>query len=72
MNYLTPAQWVVLDNMIHGWTPRTNLDYGMADEAYIWLVNNEYIKDGRLTALGETATLTHRIKKTSGEKHGNI
>lgn len=63
MNYLTPAQWLVLDNMINRWDPRTNLDYELADEAYRWLVNNEYIKDGILTALGETATLTHRVKK---------
>jgi len=63
MNYLTPAQWTVLDNMIHSWDIHTNLNYKMAEEAYRWLVNNEYIKDGRLTALGETATLTHVIIK---------
>jgi hypothetical protein len=63
MQYLTAAQWIVLDNLLHGWPFKTNLDHYLAAEAYLWLVRNEYIKDGSLTDLGKVATLTHVIRK---------
>lgn len=58
MTTLAAAQWLVLDNLKQGWPYRTNLDCSLADEAYLACVNNETIKDGRLTDAGRAALLT--------------
>lgn len=57
---MTASQWIVLDNLKHGWPFRTNLSSSMADKAYLWCVNNEYVKDGRITPAGEAALLLCR------------
>ena len=50
---LTAARWLVLDNLREGWPYSTNLDCNIAGEAYLWCVNNELVKDGRITDAGK-------------------
>jgi hypothetical protein len=57
-NQMTAAQWLVLDNVKHGWPYATNLSSDTADEAYLWCVRNEYIKDARITPAGEALLRT--------------
>lgn len=52
---MTPAQWLVLDNLAHNWPYTTNLDRQLAEDAYLWAVRNEYIKDGQITLAGRGA-----------------
>ncbi len=54
---MTAAQWLVLDNVKQGWDYRTNLQHLVAEEAYLWLVRNELIRDGKITPAGEAALL---------------
>ena len=61
---MTAAQWLVLDNLQHDWDYWTNLDKTVADEAYLWCIRNEFIKDGKITAGGFCALLTHKPKTT--------
>ena len=49
---LTASQWLVLDNLKSGWSYYTNMDRTKAEEAYLWCVRNEYIKDGKITDAG--------------------
>lgn len=65
---ITPAQWLVLDNLKSNWPYTANLDKTLADAAYLWAVNNEYIKDGKLTDLGSMVLKTAHIESpNSGE-----
>lgn len=65
---ITPAQWLVLDNLKSNWPYATNLDKQLADESYLWAVNNEYIKDGKLTDSGRMMLKTAHIESpNSGE-----
>lgn len=49
---VTASQWLVLDNLKQGWPYWTNLSRLFADEAYLWAVRNEYVRDGQLTDAG--------------------
>ena len=53
------AEWLVLDNVKNGWPYRSNLSWDMADKAYLRCVENEYIKNGRITPAGELALMTN-------------
>ena len=57
---MTAAQWIVLDNVKNRWPYQTNLSHDVADEAYLWCVRNEYVKDGIITPAGETALVINR------------
>ncbi len=54
---MTAAQWLVLDNLKQHWPYHTNMDREQADQAYLWCVRNEYIRDGQLTDAGRVALL---------------
>lgn len=54
---MTSVRWIVLDNVKNNWNYWTNLNKGVADKEYLWLVNNEYIKDGNLTTMGEMSLI---------------
>jgi hypothetical protein len=58
---MNAAQWTVLDNVKNHWPYHTNIDRKVADKAYLWLVNNEYIKDGKITPAGEAALIDPSI-----------
>lgn len=48
---LTATKWLILDNLKYGWPWRTNIcDWNNAD--YLWLIENGYIEDGRITEKG--------------------
>lgn len=65
---VTPVQWLVLDNLKSNWPYTTGVDGTLADAAYLWAVNNEYIKDGKLTDSGRMVLLTAHIESpNSGE-----
>lgn len=50
---MTPTQWLVLDNVRQGHPYRMNIcDWDAADQAYLWCVANEYIRDGAITDAG--------------------
>lgn len=54
---ITATQWLVLDNVKRGWVYHVNCIGEKADAAYLWLVSNELIRDGRITATGELALI---------------
>ena len=55
---LTATKWLILDNLKQGWPWRTNIcDWNKADSSYLWLVENGYIEDGRITDKGLTALM---------------
>ncbi len=60
---MTAVQWLLIDNLKNGWYYQTNLSLSEADAAYLWAVENGYIKDGRITDAGEVALLTNRRPK---------
>ena len=49
---ITCSQWIVLDNLKNGWRYQTNLASKFAEPAYRWAIENEYIKDGKITQAG--------------------
>lgn len=54
---LTCSQWIVLDNLKNGWPYWTNLVREFAEPAYLWGIENGYIKDGKITEAGKGALL---------------
>lgn len=63
MTTITAAQWLVLDNLAHGWHYWCNLDRAMADDAYLWAVRNEFVRDGAITNAGLGALLAYPMTK---------
>ena len=59
---ITPAQWLVLDNLKHGWAYTANLDKTLADDAYLWAVRNEYVKDGKITDSGKIVLMKAHVE----------
>lgn len=59
---LTAAQWLICDNLAAGYLYYTNLPRDIADETYIWCVNNELVKDGELTHLGRISLMMANTK----------
>lgn len=60
---MTASQWLVLDNLLHGWPYWINLDRNFAEQAYLWCINNEFVKDGQITETGKAALLINNPKK---------
>lgn len=54
---LEAACWLVLDNLVQGWSYWTNLERELADEAYRWCVRNEYIENGQISVKGRVAII---------------
>lgn len=54
---MTAVQWLVLDNLKSGWIYTTNINRGLAEEAYIQCVRNEWVTDGRINHAGERTLL---------------
>jgi hypothetical protein len=65
MLILTAAQWLVLDNLKQGWPYHTNLDRDLAEKAYLWCVESEYVKDGLLTESGRGALLCAKVGRAT-------
>ncbi len=58
------VQWLVLDNLAHGWFYTTNIcDKDKAERMYLKSVEDEFIKDGRITDAGRIALMLPRVKK---------
>lgn len=58
---MTAIQWLVLTNVKHNWHYKTSIcDKDAADKAYLWAVNNGYIKDGKITDAGKMILLVDR------------
>ena len=55
MTRLSAAQWLILDNLEHGWPYTTNLPRDMAEEAYLCCIHNGYVEDGMITPTGSVA-----------------
>jgi hypothetical protein len=49
---MTSKQWILLDNIKHGWKYNTNLRKDDANTLYFWALTNGYIKDGKITVKG--------------------
>ncbi len=60
---MTDTQWLVLDNLKRHWPYHTNLDREQAEQAYLWCVRNEYIRDGQLTDVGRVALLAQPTER---------
>lgn len=54
---MTPAQWLLLDNLRHGWPYRTGLDSRAADDAWGWAFGAGYVDSYGLTPSGLAALL---------------
>ncbi len=64
MKFLTASQWLVLDNLKHNWPYKTNLNPSFAGDAYLWCVNQEFVKDGMITPAGELALMNSPVVVT--------
>lgn len=49
---MTPTQWLLLDNLIHGWIYRCNMTRRDADVALRWAEANGLARDGKITPEG--------------------
>jgi hypothetical protein len=65
---ITAAQWMVIDNVKQEWNYWTNLDRNLADVVYLQCVSEEYIKDGKITPVGEIVLLTNGLKTFKKEQ----
>lgn len=54
------TQLTVLDNVANGRKYCADLDWKLADAAYLWCVRNEYIKDGMATEAGRSVLASAR------------
>ena len=58
-------EWVVLHNIKNGWHYSTNLNKDDADKTYLRCVENQYIKDGKVTASGEIKLLVYTYRSSN-------
>ena len=65
---MTAAQWLVLDNLKHGWSYRANVRPSEANQAYQWASDNGYIADGKLTSAGEMVLMLDRAIEAAEER----
>ena len=65
---MTATQWLLLDNLIHGWHFRANMTKDDALVAYAWAAENGFACDGEITEEGRGYFALHcHAKPTQGE-----
>ncbi len=60
---MMPAQWIILNNLSHGWTYRALLAKATADAALAECEANGWVADGKITQAGREALDAERVPK---------
>ena len=64
-NLMLAYHWLLLNNLINGWTYWTNMDRVSAKDALVWAEEQGYAIKGRITDEGRGFFLANQHKKVT-------